>query len=245
MKANELIERALITIGVLSSGETPDASTSQDCLNLLNDMVDQWGAERLTLFTTLRSVQNLSASTADYTIGTGGTFNITRPEFIEAASIILDKGKPSTSRIEVPIQMMNTSQWREVGIKGVTSTYPTRMYYDRANAAGLATISVWPVPTGSDVQLVLYVPQALSEFADLTTDYSFPKGYRRALHYKLAETLAPDYGRPWPPDKAQLANRAFGIIKEHNARPFALLKVDSALVGSGRGAYNWRTDQGG
>lgn len=243
MRANELIERALLTLGVIAPGETVDGSTSSDCLRLLNDMVDQWGAERLTIFTVTRSVHTLAASTQTYTIGTGGTFNVERPEWIDAASIIPDNTKPASSKLELPIAMLDDGQWQQIAVKGVTSTYPTKIHYDHSNTSGLGVISVWPVPTGAGSDLVLYIPAALSEFADLTTDYSFPKGYRRALHYKLAECLAPDFGRPFTPDQRNLTNKAFGIIKEHNARPFAQLGIDPALIGSGRGYWDWRTGQ--
>lgn len=243
MRANELIERALVTLGVIGAGETVDAGTSSDCFRLLNDMVDQWGAERLTIFTRTRSVQTLSSGTQEYTIGTGGTFDIERPEWIESASIIPDNTVAASSKLELPVPILNESEWQGVTVKGVTSTFPTKIFYDYSDTSGRGIISVWPIPSGSNVGLVLYIPAALSEFADLTTDYSFPKGYRRALHYKLAECLAPDFGRPFSPDQRTLANKAFGIIKEHNARPFGLLKVDPALVGSGRGYFNWRTGQ--
>ena len=103
MTANELITRALKTVGVLASGETASSDDVADALVVLNNMVDTWATERLTIYTVARTAFDLSASTQDYTIGTGGTFNIPRPQWIVAASIITDKDAASAQKQELPI----------------------------------------------------------------------------------------------------------------------------------------------
>lgn len=242
MTANNLIERTLKTIGVLASGETPAASDAADAFTILNSMVDSWGTQRLTVYTTARTAFNLSASTQDYTIGTGGTFNIVRPVWIVAASIIPDRSAASSEKIELPISAaLNTTQWQQVAIKGTTSTYPTEFYYDKAWTAGLSTISVWPVPNTSSSQLVLYTPTALVQFADRTTDYTFPPGYEEALRYQLAMRLAPEFGRQISPEVHALAQDTFGNIKRVNGTT-ETLRLDPALSAQG-GRYDWRTDQ--
>ena len=242
MTANELIGRSLKTIGVLASGETADNDSVADSLVVLNNMVDSWGTNRLTIYTVTRNVLDLTASTQEYTIGTGGTFNIVRPITIERASIILDKDASSTEKIELPIRgPLTVSQWQDVAIKGTTSTYPTNFYYDRAWAAGLAKISVWPIPNSSSVQLVLYVPTALTSFADLTTSYTFPPGYEEALRYQLALRLAQEFGAAVSGGLLELANESFANIKRINTSR-ETLGIDPALTTSG-GRYDWRTDQ--
>ena len=242
MTANDLIERTLKTIGVLASGETTAASDAADAFTILNGMVDSWATQRLTIFHTARTAFDLSASTQDYTIGTGGTFDIARPLWIVAASIIPDKNASSAQKIELPISAaLNTTQWQQVAIKGTSSTYPLEFYYDKAWTAGLATISVWPVPSSSTSQLVLYTPTALIKFADRTTDYTFPPGYEEALKYQLAMRLAPEFGRPISPEVLVLAQDTFGNIKRANGTT-ETLRLDPALSAHG-GRYDWRTDQ--
>ena len=242
MTANNLIDRALKTIGVLASGETATASDAADAFTILNSMVDSWGTQRLTIYTTARTAFNLTASTQDYTIGTGGTFNIVRPVWIVAASIIPDRNAASAQKIELPISAaLNTTQWQQVAIKGTTSTFPLEFYYDKAWAAGLSTISVWPVPSTSDSQLVLYTPTALTKFAGRTTDYTFPPGYEEALRYQLSLRLSPEFGRPVGQEVLALAQETFGNIKRVNGST-ETLRLDPALSARG-GRYDWRTDQ--
>jgi hypothetical protein len=50
--AGQQIERALRLLGVLAEGETPSAATSQDALMALNQMIDSWQTERLSVFST-------------------------------------------------------------------------------------------------------------------------------------------------------------------------------------------------
>jgi len=50
--AGEQINRALRLLGVLAEGETTSASVSQDSLMALNQMIDSWNTERLSVFST-------------------------------------------------------------------------------------------------------------------------------------------------------------------------------------------------
>ena len=241
MTANELIGRTLRTIGVLASGETATSNEAADAFTILNNMVDTWGTERLTIYTVARTAFNLTASTQDYTIGSGGTFNIVRPVWIVAASIIPDRGASSAQLVELPItNALTVKEWQQIGIKGTTSSYPTAFYYDKTWAAGLGQISVWPVPDNSNAQLVLYTPTALTQFTDPTTAYTFPPGYEEALRYQLALRLAPEFGVDLSPDVRLLASQTFANIKRANTSP-DVLGIDPALRAEG-GRYNWRTD---
>jgi|TARA_B100000949_G_C14289143_1_gene456181 hypothetical protein len=242
MTANELITRSLKTIGVLASGETADSGSVSDALVVLNNMVDSWATNRLTIYAVIRNVLDLSASTQEYTIGTGGTFAIVRPVWIARGSLILDRNASAAEKIELPVSgPVTVQEWQRVAIKGTTSTYPTLFYYDKAWTAGLAKVSVWPIPDNSNVQLVLYVPTALTQFADLTTAYTFPPGYEEALRYQLALRLAQEFGAVVSGGLLELARESFADIKRVNLSK-ATLGIDPALTAQG-GRYNWRTDQ--
>jgi hypothetical protein len=87
MTAADLIRISLRTLGVLAAEETPSAAEQSDALETLNDMLDSWAGERLALFATLRSTHTLTVGLSPQTIGSGGTFNTTRPVRIDGASI--------------------------------------------------------------------------------------------------------------------------------------------------------------
>jgi hypothetical protein len=54
---------------------------------------------------------------------------------------------------------------------------------------GLSTIYLWPVPTGQTVKL--QTRKSVGAFADLTTEYTAPSGYKSALGAGLAVRIAP------------------------------------------------------
>lgn len=240
MRADQLIPRAMKTIGALAAGEAASGEETDDALTILNAMVDGWGAQRLTIHIVTRTAYNLTANTQTYTIGTGGTFNQARPVWIPLAGVIPDSTKPATELLELPIELLDVQEWWQIPIKGTKATYPLKAYYDREWSAGLGNISVWPIPNVANVQLVLYTPRALVKFADLTTDYTFPPGYEEALKYQLAKRLAPEFGRPWSAELEDLARETFAVIKRANEVLYEA-HLDAALISTRRG-YNWRSD---
>ena len=50
--AGDLINGALRLLGVLAEGETPSAETSADALTAMNQMIDSWNTEKLSIFNT-------------------------------------------------------------------------------------------------------------------------------------------------------------------------------------------------
>ena len=239
--ASALIARALRLINATSSGETPTASEQADALTALNAMVDSWLTERLTIPQVLRTTKTLTASTQDYTIGVGGSINIDRPVWIDAAAII-----PSGSTEELGISVMTDQDWQRTVIKSQTATFPLGVYYTYANAVGLGTVSLWPIPTTAPT-LVLYTPKGtIVSFATLSTQYYVNAGYERALAYNLAVELADEFGKPIPAGIARIAMESLGNIKRSNIRE-VILGCDQGVLRrseSGGGLYDWRTDQG-
>lgn len=78
--ARDIISRALKDIGALESGETPTADASQDALDMLNDLIDQWSNEEMMIFNISEIIFPVVAGQVQYTIGP----NATTPNFIGA-----------------------------------------------------------------------------------------------------------------------------------------------------------------
>jgi hypothetical protein len=92
----------------------------------------------------------------------------------------------------------------------------------------------------SGLQVALYPWQPLAQFADLTTTVSFPPGYAEALRFNLAVRLAPEYGRPTPPEVAAIARTSKAKIKIPNIEPLRLT-IDNTFE-SAKYTYNWLDD---
>lgn len=216
--ATDIITRSLRLLGVLEATETPSAEDLSVGKVALDDFVDSLGLERASIFTVGRHIYPLLVGVATYTIGSGGAFNQVRPVWIDNASIRPDRTASPVA--ELPIgRPLNIAEWQGVTDKSSTSTWPTAFYYDYAWNAGLGLITVYPIPTSSLADLVLYTPEAASAFADLTTVYTMPPGWSRMYRYNLALELADDFGKNPSSRVERIAVQSLAAIKRANSRP--------------------------
>lgn len=234
MTGADLIASSLKTLGTLAAGETPSPDEQADALLRLNDLIDGWATQRLTIYFQLRTTKTLTASTASYTIGSGGAINIVRPTVIENVGLIVDTTAttPTEIRLGPPFTL---DQWAGISQKTLTAAQPQGIFYDYGWTAGLGIIYPWPIPSVSTTQLVLYTPAALTSMA-LATTYTFPPAYRRLLRFALARELAPEFGG-WDGAKEALYQDAMGDVKRSNFR-LSDLALDPAILPTGRGLYN-------
>lgn len=243
MTGDDLIGQSLRLIGKLGEGEPATGQAAEDARLMLNDLLDQWQANSLLVETLKEDTFNLTADTATYTIGSGGTWNITRPTHIVRASVTPDSG--ATDVLDIPIAVFTAQQWAAVRVKSTTASFPYGIFYDKlmdANSRG--TVHVYPVPTNTSAQIVLWTPEILNVFANLTTDYTFGPGYALALRLNLALLLAPEYGvLQVAPGLERRAAMALQVLERLNANDDVML-VDVGLLEHRRGGYNALTDEG-
>lgn len=239
--ATQIITSALDTIGAYGVGETLDAADAQACLRRLNGLVSSWAIQSMTIPVIKREVFDVTANVSTYTIGSGATFNTSRPSLITNASLLLNSSSPP---VEIPLGLLTDQGYASIAMKTQTNTLFTNLYYNATfTTSGYGTIFLWPVPTTADNDLVIYRPEQLSEFANLTTDYQVPNGYEEALVYNLAVRLCAPFGRPLNDDVRTLARQSLAIIKRQNTKMMDLVN-DAAMIGShGLWGYNIQTDQ--
>jgi hypothetical protein len=209
------------------------SNEGEDGLSSLNDMIDSWSNENLLINTKVREVFPLVAAQSSYTMGPTGNFNTTRPLKIELA-LMQDAG----TLIETPVEIFTKEQFASISLKTLTSNDPQYIY--PTGSYPLETVHVWPVPTEAN-NLVLYSWKPLATLANLSTEFSLPPGYGRALKYNLALELAPEYGRAVPELVAMIAAESKANIKRMNSKPNYLL-VDKSLISNGSG-FNWMTGE--
>jgi hypothetical protein len=159
-----------------------------------------------------------------------------RPAKIERISLewLSNPAQP----LELPLEMVNEQRWQTVPVKAITSTLPTVVYDD--GAYPLRNLSFWCVPTVVS-NVIIYSWQPLNTFTDLVTNVTFPPGYFKALRYNLAVDLAPEFGRPVPPEVAAIAIQTKAIIENMNLPAFEM-RVDPAVIDPKLRAYNWISD---
>lgn len=233
--ARDLINSSFRLIGVLAGGETASAQEMNDALATLNDMIDSWSNERLTIFNVAPETFPLVPAQQTYTMGTGGDFDTARPLKIENAKIqVVTNGQTN----EYPLQISNQDQWADIRIKTVTTSLPSILYMD--GAYPLQNLNLWPIPSVAN-SIILYSWKPLSDFSTLNTVASLPPGYSKALRYNLAIELAPEYGKQ--ADQSVVAGAIEGKenIKRANITP-RYMATDSALQDY-RKPFNWLTGE--
>lgn len=237
--ALDIITRALTTIGVKAQGEDLSGAEAQDGFRRLNQMIDGWGTETLTMQVTTRTEFALVANQQEYTVGLGGDWDIVRPLFITGCGLILNTVTPP---VEIPMAVITDDAYEAIQVKTLTNPLPTLLYYNPTFPFGTAFL--WPNPTNAMNTIALYTRTAMVGFASLTTQYAFPPGYEAMLEYQLAVRLCAPYTRPLDPLVKQLADEAIGKVKRANIK-LTDAALDLGLTSTGRrGYYNIYTDQG-
>lgn len=220
--AGELINGSLRLIGVLAEGETPSAETSQDALVAMNQMIDSWNTERLSVFSTQDQVFIWPAGQLSRALGPSGDFVGNRPVMLDEATYYRD---PSTN-VSYGIKFINQQQYDGIAVKTVTSTYPqvvfTNMTYPNIE------MFVYPRPI-RDLEWHFISVEELTQPALLSTELTFPPGYMRAFRYNLACELAPEFGVEPSPQVQRIAMTSKRNLKRIN-NPDDIMSMPYSIV---------------
>ena len=211
MSGHDAIKSALRMIRVLSAGDVPTAADAADSLGYLNQMMDAWDADQLSVPNNRIEDFPLVIGQDTYTLGPGGDFNTFRPGRIDRASIVLIN-VPSNPN-EQPLEIVTEAEWQDVTLKITPGSYPLIMFDDGASPQ--RNLSFWPVPLVVN-NLRLYSWQANTKFPDLTTVFTFPPGYAEAIRYNLALRLADEFGGQLGQTIAQGAAMSLATIRTSN-----------------------------
>jgi hypothetical protein len=190
--AGDQINRALRLLGVLAEGETTSASVMQDSLMAMNQMIDSWNTERLSVFSTIDQIVEWPVGSINATLGPSGSLvrlngTAIRPILVDDATYFRD---PQTN-VSYGIKLINQQQYDGIAVKTVTSTYPQVMFVNMTYPN--IDIYLYPKPTRL-LEFHFISVEELSQPATLATTLAFPPGYLRAFTYNLAMEIAPEFG---------------------------------------------------
>ena len=235
--AYDLISSALRLINVSAAGEEVPIDEANDALMVLNDMIDAWNTDSLAVYTTRSDDFPYVLGQQSYTLGTGGDFNMPRPARIDAMSTIqlTNPGNP----VEIPLALYSVSDWQtRVPVKVVDGSIPLICYDD--GGFPLRTLSFWPIPVQQPNAVRIYSWQSLPA-QTLTSQVSFPPGYRQAFRYNLAMLLAAEFAATPPAVVQSTAIETLAKIRTINAPD---LSLRSDLVPDPAG-WNYKADMFG
>ena len=243
MTVSQLITAALQDLRVLQVGETASANDAAFGLDRLNDWIDGLATEGLTVYSRARTVWTISSATS-YTIGTGATINCARPTGPLAIDNIGFQDTSVSPTMEYNLgPVLTEDAYDGIAQKELTSGFPQTAYYNPTYNSGVGLIRLWPIPTSSTLQGVIYTLVPVSEFAAITDTVALPPGYRRFLRTNLAKELASAFDSPLTPDIQQAAMESKADVKRANERLMDLSSGVAGLIFGGGGPhYNIYSD---
>src|SRR3989442_1448791 len=205
----DLVTDALIENRVVRGGDVINSDDMTYGLTNLNRLLDLWNADRRAVYNESFADYTLTSSLSPHTIGSGGTFNVTqRPVSLEAAALNLG-GSPA---VYAPITVRDDVWYASLSMPGLTSPFPTDVYYSPDWPLG--KLYFWPVPTTA-YGVRLWTRALLASVAQTDT-FSLPPGYQDALTLTLAERLAPGFGQTASAATTQVARHARATVFGNN-----------------------------
>ena len=225
--AGEQINRALRLIGMLAEGETPSAATAQDSLMALNQMIDSWNTERLSVFSTIDQIVNWPVGSINETLGPSGSLvrlngTAQRPVLVDDSTYFKDPG----TGVSYGVKLINQQQYNGIAVKTVTSTFPQVMFVNMTYPD--VDLFIYPRPTRL-LEWHFISVQELTQPANLSTDILFPPGYLRAFTYNLACEIAPEFGVEPSPQVQRIAMYSKRNLKRIN-NPDDVMSMPYAIV---------------
>jgi hypothetical protein len=227
--AGEQINGALRLLGVLAEGETPSAETSQDALSAMNQMIDSWNTERLSVYATQDQVLTWPTNQRVRTLGPTGDLVGNRPVMVDDSTFFRD---PLTN-VSYGIKLINQQQYNGIAVKTVTSTYPQVMFVNMTYPD--IELYVYPVPF-RELEFHFISVEEITQPANLATTLAFPPGYLRAFRYNLACEMAPEFGVEPSPQVLRIAMSSKRNIKRIN-NPDDIMAIPYSITGT-RQRYN-------
>lgn len=229
--AQTLIEDALDVLGAIEPGESLSDDEAQRALRALNKMLDSWSLESLYIYDITTISHTLTVNDGSYTIGSGGDINTTRPVAIRQAWLEETTGSET---VRYDLEVVRQFSWNTIEVPTTTSNIPEKLFYDPQWPLGV--VNLYPVPTEA---LTLYMDAELqlSQFSALTTSFSFPPGYYRAMQYNLARELAGPFNLSMSREAEAIRKEAMGNVKRRNIRPLPAT-VDEGLLRHGGASYD-------
>ena len=222
--AGDQINGALRLIGMLAEGETPSAATSQDALSALNQMIDSWNTERLSVFSTQDQVFSWAPGLISRTLGPTGDFVGNRPILLDDSTYFRDPA----NGISFGIKIINQQQYDGIAVKTVTSTYPQVIWINMSYPD--IEMYVYPVPT-KVLEWHFVSVEELTQPATLATSLAFPPGYLRAFRFNLACEIAAEFGVEPSRQVQRIAMSSKRNIKRIN-NPDDIMSLPYSLVGT-------------
>lgn len=182
--ARDIIKSMLRKIHVLGTGSSLDPTEAEQALSILNDLLSTSSIQSPMVYTETIETFSLTEGDNEYTIGSGGDFDTTRPLKINAAYVTQEDNDYTLTPID-------KVEYSEIWNKSI-STIPSKFYYNENYPLGTIWLNYLPI---SVTTITLTSEKPLTQFTDLDTAFSMPPEYKMFLEFNGAVLVAPEYER--------------------------------------------------
>lgn len=209
-----ILTKALVELNAADAGGAVQPELAQLALDTLNQILDEWNAERGKLYADAFAPFTITPNLQPHTIGPAGATWVTTQAPVEIFGIQINLGgSPAVYRYAKP---RDAAWWQRRTAPGMTSDVPTDFYHDPTwtTAAPYGSVYLWPVPlTAYDVQVHMRIV-----LGQLTANQviSLPPGYNRALMLSTSKALAPVLRKNWSPLQEQALVKVLRQITRNN-----------------------------
>lgn len=232
---NDLIALSAKAAGILGQGQTLSAEDVNDCFAILNLMLDQWQHQRWMVYHLVDHAISATGATS-YSVGSGGDFDIPRPDMIDYSFFRRTDIGPQPP--DYPLERIQAREdYDAIRLKSLAA-FPQFYFYDSGYPLGY--YYPWPIPNLDVYELHITTKEQLSDFTSLSQTISLPRSYTAAIVYTLANKIREFW--QMPPNPVLLANavKARDIIRSMNFQ-IGRLHVPDELVS--RGVYDPYSDR--
>jgi hypothetical protein len=199
-----LIDLTLKDIGVLAASEAASGQDLDDAVATLNQMLAVWQTQNVLVYA--QQVTNFSPDgSVSYTVGSGSTINMARPEKIDQAYWRLNG-------IDQPLEIIPTFEQYQAVVQKTLAGEPQAVFYLPSYSTG--TLYVYPQASTGAIYLVSQV-----RLPTITSgEISIPPEYVLPMRANLAVLLCPMYGKE--PSKVTVMTALNGLahLKRNNLR---------------------------
>jgi hypothetical protein len=193
---SEIIQAAMVELGLLSPGESPTAEETQDGIRVLNWMFKSWPARGLNLWRETQGEVVFPAATATVAMDPF-CLDVVEARFVQSTTF------------ERPLARWESGQYRQLPNKAQPG-YPVAFYPDKQT--GTLSLTLWPVPVADATIRFTYsrVPEDVTDGAE-TVDA--PQEWTELVYVALAARLVQTFGvnRADPTTAQIIAQRAAAL----------------------------------
>lgn len=214
-KVAELITGAYRLSNIIPGGETLESFQTAEGLRVLNQMLATWSLDRQGVHAITKESFSIVSGTAEYTIGSGGDFDTTRPNRITFAFV---RQNNQDYNVQVVDREWQASRQNKTSLTG----RPWELQYEPTNP--LANITLYPKPDAT-YELHLQTVKPLAVYSSANDDLALPPEYEQAIEYNLAMAVANRSGTSVGQETAMIAADGLKKLKRLHSQPTRRLKT--------------------